>query len=126
MALGADSSFSNEIMINRINSDLANGLGNLVSRTVTMADKYFGGTVVGNDYMSAGRRIFNQWRQELPQQGGAVPIENDDCNVGRIGIGGIFRHYMTVAMTSSPLISVRRASTIVLASEMSAFIFTFI
>lgn len=45
MALGADSSFSNEIMINRINSDIANGLGNLVSRTVAMADKYFGGTL---------------------------------------------------------------------------------
>lgn len=45
MALGADSSFSNEIMINRINSDLANGLGNLVSRTVAMADKYYGGTL---------------------------------------------------------------------------------
>lgn len=45
MALGADSSFSNEIMINRINSDLANGLGNLVSRTVAMAAKYFGGTL---------------------------------------------------------------------------------
>ena len=45
MALGADGSFSNEIMINRINSDLANGLGNLVSRTVAMADKYFGGTL---------------------------------------------------------------------------------
>ena len=45
MALGADSSFSNEVMINRINSDLANGLGNLVSRTVAMADKYFGGTL---------------------------------------------------------------------------------
>ena len=45
MALGADSDFSNEILINRINSDLANGFGNLVSRTVAMADKYFGGTL---------------------------------------------------------------------------------
>ena len=45
MALGADSDFSNEILIHRINADLANGFGNLVSRTVAMADKYFGGTL---------------------------------------------------------------------------------
>lgn len=45
MPFGSDCPYTNEMMFNRLNCDLANDLGNLVSRTVAMAIKYFGGTL---------------------------------------------------------------------------------
>lgn len=50
---GNDGTFSEEALINRINSDLANVLGNLVNRTISMNKKYFDNKIVNSNYMES-------------------------------------------------------------------------
>ena len=51
-----DGVISWELMVERMNSDLANTLGNLVNRTVSMTNKYFGGTVTDKGVSRRSRR----------------------------------------------------------------------
>jgi methionyl-tRNA synthetase len=84
MALGSDSSFSNEIMINRINSDLANGLGNLVSRTVAMVEKYFGGTL-------PSERQAGEFDEDLINEATSLRAKVDDFIEKTEFISSVFR-----------------------------------
>ena len=69
---GNDGNFSNEALINRINSDLANDLGNLLSRTVAMVEKYFGGSLT-NQYAGGA------FDAELEEVLGAMPGRVTAC-----------------------------------------------
>ena len=66
MPFGSDGEFTLKAMLTRINADLANDLGNLVSRTVAMIEKYFGGEIPAVDAVEDVDRAIWKQAEELP------------------------------------------------------------
>jgi methionyl-tRNA synthetase len=73
IVFGGDGGFSREALIARYNSDLANGLGNLASRTAAMIDRSFGG--------------------KIPKAAELQPQDNKLAKVAQTSIGEVLEHY---------------------------------
>jgi methionyl-tRNA synthetase len=70
MVFGQDQNYSDEAFLARYNADLANDLGNTLSRTIKMSDSYFGGKTppkpcFDNDLMRAAQRIAPEYLREM-------------------------------------------------------------
>ena len=80
MTLGHDANFSDEAFLTRYNADLANDLGNLVSRATTMVHRYCGGVVPEASTAAEDPALTRQLRELIPSvqiaHGRVVPVFN--------------------------------------------------
>lgn len=81
---GLDGNFSEEAIVKRFNSDLANDLGNLLYRTLTMIEKYYGGQIPrldiqGRVFEEEGEKIKEKMFLISPRKGSAW-LESSDFN----------------------------------------------
>ena len=65
---GLDGTYSEEALVGRLNSDLANDLGNLLHRSLTMIEKYFQGTIPGAKHTDAFDKPLISQAKELPEK----------------------------------------------------------
>ena len=77
---GMDGNFSEEAIIKRFNSDLANDLGNLVYRTLTMIEKYFSGNIPIRKISDSASEAIDKRIKSLPTDINSVLIANSDFN----------------------------------------------
>ena len=75
MVFGLDANFNEQAMVQRLNSDLANDLGNLFSRTLAMTDRYFEGRVppFGSEPEEVDKELFSKAREAIDQLVEEVP-----------------------------------------------------
>ena len=85
MVFGQDASFTDEAFLTRYNADLANDLGNLVSRATTMVHRYCGGVVPAPDAALLAREPEDSWRARrrlaVGDAGSPAVVEAASCDV---------------------------------------------